>query len=246
MFKKTVLAASLAVSLFAAQGTMITDEELGSMNFFKNKGVNIAGKTMVGDLTMVSILADTPQGKQKINVFVTPDKQYVIVGGGFNDKSGEQLSIPIDMSKHKDGAAYSYGSGKSELFVFTDPECPFCKRMDTEMLANIDLKKYKVYVYFFPLSFHKNAESMSMYVMSREKVEDKIKALHAVSSGSQDYLNASYTEAQRAKLKELLAKQMEIASNLGVSGTPTVFDEKGKAVNWMELAKKSEKAEIKK
>lgn len=241
MRKSIILSIATAVTLMAAPSSALKMEDIQNMNFFKNKGVTILGTKAVDDLTMVSIMAQTPQGSQKMSVFITNDKKHVIVGGGYVDKTGEQLMVPMDMAPYKKDAGITVGTGKKELFVFTDPECPYCIKMDKEVLSTLSMNDYTVRIYMFPLSFHQNAESMSMYILSQKTEAEKIKALHAISNGSKDFLNASYTEAERAKIKEKLSKQMQIAQSLGVSGTPTLFDDKGSPVNWMALSAKNSK-----
>lgn len=237
-----IIASSLLLMASSSSAAPLKVEELTQMNFFKNKGITIIGSAEVNkDLTLVSISAQTPQGTQRMSAFVTNDKKNVIIGSGYNDQSGEQLIIPMDMSKLKTDAGIVFGKGKKDLFVFTDPECPYCKKMDQEVLAKLSKDEYTVYVYLFPLSFHQHAEAMSLHILSKKSSDDKMKALHAISSGSVDFENASYTEAERIKLKASLAKQVEIAQSLGVTGTPTLFDAKGSPVNWMSLAPKASK-----
>jgi len=237
-----ILASTILLMASAASATPLKVEELSQMNFFKNKGISILGSAEVNkDLTLVSVSAETPQGKQRMSAFVTNDKKNVIIGSGYNDQTGEQLTIPMDMSKLKNDAGIVLGKGKKDLFVFTDPECPFCKKMDKDVLSKLSKDEYTVYVYLFPLSFHQHAEAMSMHILSKKTADEKMKALHAISNDSMDFQNASYTEGERSKIKASLAKQMEIAQSLGVSGTPTLFDSKGSPVNWMSLAPKATK-----
>jgi thiol:disulfide interchange protein DsbC len=237
--KKILLSAALIASItaYAKPAEPIKIDELQKMNFFKNKDIKIMGTSIVEgtDLTLVSFVAQTPQGGQKMNAFIPSGKKYVIVGGGYKDQNGEQLMVPMDMSVYKKDAGITIGTGKKELYVFTDPECPYCMKMDKEVLSSLPMSEYTVRVFMFPLSFHKNAESMSMYILSQKTPADKFKALHDISNGSKDYMSASYTEAERVKLKGSISKQMGVAQALGVSGTPTVFDERGAPINWMSL-----------
>lgn len=238
MRKTLLLSLATTISLMAAPSNNTKIEDIQKMNFFKNKGITILGTKAIDDMTMVSVMAQTPQGAQKMSVFITGDKKHVIIGGGYVDQTGEQLTVPMDMTSYKKDAGITIGNGKKELYVFTDPECPFCIKMDKEVLSSLSTKEYTIRVYMFPLSFHQNAESMSMYILSQKTDVEKMNALHAISNGSKEYQNASYTEADRTKIKNMLSKQMQIAQSLGVNGTPTLFDEKGNPVNWMALGSK--------
>lgn len=238
----TIVSALLLIST-ASSAEHLKASELTDMNFFKNKGISILGTAEVNkNITLVSIFAQTPQGVQRMNAFVTNDKKNVIIGAGYNDQTGEQIRIPMDMAKFKSDASFSVGKGNKEIFIFTDPECPYCKKMDQEVLSKLSLKEYTAHVFLFPLSFHQNAKAMSLYILSKKTADEKMKALHEISNGSNDFSRSSYTEEERTKLESALAKGMNVAQALGVSGTPTVFDDKGSPVNWMSLAGTSKTA----
>lgn len=237
--KKIILSTALimAATVYAKSSAPIQKEELATMNFFKNKGIKVLGTAAMEntDITVVSFVAQTPQGEQRMNAFVPKGKEYVIVGGGYKDQTGEQVTVPMDMGAYKQDAGITVGNGKKEIYIFTDPECPYCIKMDKEVLSGLSLDEYTIRIYMFPLSFHPNAESMSMYIMSKKTETEKLKALHAISNGSKEFLNASYTENERTKLKAALSKQMQVAQTLGVNGTPSLFDSNGASINWTTL-----------
>lgn len=242
MRKSTLLLSGLmATTCLMAAGTPKKVKDFSDMNFFKNKGVTIINSMDVDGLSVVSTMVETPKGPQKINVFVTKDRKNVIVGAGYNDKTGEPLMVPIHMEQYKSQAAMTIGTGKKDIYVFTDPECPYCQKMEKDVLENISTKDYTVHVFLFPLSFHQHAEAMSLYILSQQDNVGKIKALRDISNGSQDFLNASFTEAQRATLKETLEKQKSVAKDLAVTGTPSVFNSVGVPVNWTTLISGDEK-----
>ncbi len=59
--------------------------------------------------------------------------------------------------------------GKKRLFVFTDPDCPFCSRQHAELKKLVELDKdVAVYVKFFPLvSMHPKAYDKSRVLLEQ-------------------------------------------------------------------------------
>lgn len=241
MRKSTLLLATLTATTLMAAEVHKKTEDFSDMNFFKNKSITVVDSMKAGDLTLVSVKVNTPQGQQKITVFVTKDRKSVIIGAGYDDKTGKQLLIPTKMNQFDKDAAITYGTGKKVLYVFSDPECPFCIKFEKEVLEHISLNEYTVHLYLFPLSFHKHSEAMSLYILSQKNNNDRIAALKGITNGLQYYASATYTENERTSLKAKLAKQQEIAATIGVSGTPAVYDVDGIPFDWATLIHQSNK-----
>lgn len=123
-----------------------------------------------------------------------------------------------------------------EMVVFSDPECPFCRRLVPGYLNEAKRRGFCVYHYFYPLSFHKHARKLSRYLAVLLKhSDDKVRALEEFYKVSSDVEKAEelalrnsgltreqfFEEADRAD--DLVAEEMKIAEGLGVRGTPTVF-----------------------
>lgn len=164
--------------------------------------------------------------------YITKDFSTVIVGRAFDAKTGEPIQVEKDMTEYKKNAPIIYGEGKDEYIVFTDPECPYCHKFE-KMLPY--LKEHgKFYIYLFPLSFHKNAEQMSQYVLSKKGSDKQIEALIEIANGDTTYSKYKPTD----KIKKELEKSMEMANKAGVRGTPTVLDSIGQKVQWPNLQQK--------
>lgn len=232
MKKAPLLLAAVAAAGLSLQAAPMSEKEIKQLNFFKNQQLAINGTKQVGGLTMVSINAQTPRGTQRISVFITPDKKHIIVGEGFVDATGEQIAVSLDMSGFAKQAAYTIGSGKKELYVFTDPQCPYCVQLEREVLSGLSKKEYKIHYFFYPLrQIHPDAEAMSLFVMSQKTAAEKAEALGAMIAGSKDYKNHKMDAQSKAILLKELQAQEKIADRLGVSGTPSVFDERGIKIN---------------
>ena len=230
-FKMSLISFVLATTLSAKDTNTVDAKIFKDFGFAKN-GIKIKNAEDLGSIYhLKGYYRNRP-----LDIFVTKDKKYFIIGKGFNSKTNEELSFKIDMSKYKDKAAFTVGEGKDEYYVFTDPECPFCKKFE-KVVPYLE-KHAKFHFYLFPLSFHKHAKSMSRYIFSLPK-EKRAEALYKMQViGNESYKNAKYSEKDFEKTNKILAEQKRIASEVGVNGTPSVFDKNGKSINWTTLASK--------
>ncbi|CAA6805369.1 MAG: Thiol:disulfide interchange protein DsbC [uncultured Campylobacterales bacterium] len=206
-------------------------ERIKAMKVFQKPGIEIKKVVDRGELHQVVLSARSAQGrKQNFDAFVTKDYTLSVIGKGF-DKFGKELIIPVNMKKYDKYAAFKYGTGKKKYYVFTDPECPYCKRFESELKSNVEIRESAtIYFFFYPLPNHKNAANIAMYSMAQDTDEEKFDAL----SNGQWRTNPLSAE-QKAKYSKVINLHKGIANTLGLKGTPTVFDSNGKFVSWPSL-----------
>lgn len=164
---------------------------------------------------------------------LSKDKKYLIAGKVYNTITGEALSIPNDVSVLNGKEALTYGKGNDLYYLFTDPECPYCKKFESyfdQIKNDVTIK-----VFFYPLSFHKNAKEMSLYILSQKTNEDKIKAMFNVSLDSDDYKNRDIKNKEQ--LTKILDENIKLGEELGVRGTPALFSKDGKSASWVNVLK---------
>lgn len=58
------------------------------------------------------------------------------------------------------------GQGTRHIAIFTDPDCPFCRNLEVDTVAN--LKDVTVYYFLFPLDIHTNAKTHSKQIICSE------------------------------------------------------------------------------
>jgi len=187
------------------------------------------------DMDSIYILDSIIQGKPQ-ELFLTKDKKVLIAGNVMDVNSGDAITLPVDLSNTIGKEALTYGSGKDEYVLFTDPECPYCKKLES-FFPKLE-KHVKIRVFFFPLSFHNNARDLSIYFMSKKTNEEKIKAMLNTNADSKEFKNRKISKDELAKLEKSLEEQMIIAQKLNIRGTPTLFNKDGKKLVWVELLKK--------
>jgi len=163
--------------------------------------------------------------------FITKDFKNIVIGQGFDANNGQPLlmPLPINTKELKEISAYTLGNGKKEFFLFTDPECPYCHKLEKNLTS---IKKdVKLYVILYPLSFHKNAKSMSMYILSQNNNTTKAKAMKEIANGSKAYTEAKYSASDLEKYNKQIDASIALVDKIGVRGTPTIVDSKGYRVS---------------
>lgn len=109
------------------------------------------------------------------------------------------------------------GNGSRKLVVFSDVDCPFCKRLEQNELANID--DVTVYTFLYPIeSLHPDAANKSKSIWC---APNRVKAWN-------DWIFNNQLPTSAAKCDVPLERVGELARKVGVTSTPTLFFADGK------------------
>ena len=235
-FTKNVLISSLLFSsvLNAANKEVPKNEiaQMEQLELLKRAQIKINKAYDIGSLYILNI---TVQGNAD-EIYLTKDKKLILSGDVIDASNGMKISAPVDLTGIAGKEAFVFGKGTEEYILFTDPECPYCKKFES-YLPQIE-SKVKIRVFYFPLESHENAKDLSLYVMSQKTSAKKIEAMFSANDNLQIAKNAKYTQAELAKLEKSLEEQIQIGMKLNVQGTPTIFDKEGKSVVWVNLLEK--------
>lgn len=122
--------------------------------------------------------------------------------------------------------ALKIGTGPRKVVEFTDPDCPYCRKVDSFLAKRTDVTRY---VYFVPLrNIHPDAEKKARYILSHT---DRQKAFHEVFGGALDGKPIPVAAGvQQTQLEEM----EKLAAGLGVRGTPALWID-GAHVNGADL-----------
>ncbi len=186
-----------------------------------------------GTLYELQLEISTSQGPQHTSAFLTKDKKVVLFGEAVDATTGETIKRPLDMTPIRKSADLVYGTGKEELIVFTDPECSYCVKFE-RMWPSLE-KKVKLYVFFMPLSNHRNAVTMSYHVMKQQGQKAKAKALLELANGDRSFERLSMNQEMHDLFSQKIDSNKALAQEFGVRGTPAVFNTKGENVSWNTL-----------
>jgi len=159
---------------------------------------------------------------------------FVVDGSIVEAKSGRNLteerlqklsaiefnSLPLDLA-----LKVQRGNGKRVLAMFTDPYCPYCRRLEQSLLQIDDIT---VYVFMFPVI--------------RPDFADHSKAVWCAPDRVKAWLELAAAEKPKvptggAKCANPVDKVLELGRSLNVRGTPTLFFANGeRAGGGMQLA----------
>jgi thiol:disulfide interchange protein DsbC len=242
--KKIILSLGVAASLFAFDKILPqnqTDSILKATPLYSQlesliKKGKIKTKATKKDGFYI-IEVETPRGKGLI--YVTADKKYTIIGQVIDNKTKRPLipNFPKNVEIIKKGVMFTFGNGKKEIYLVTDPECPFCRMMEKEK-KNLLKNNYKVHVILMPLPFHKDAKAMSYYILAAKTDQERAKRMQEVLSGSNAWKNYHPTKEEIAKFNKELAASKKAAQELGARGTPSVYDKNFNPIPWPSLGVK--------
>ena len=237
-FRKTImhrilltLAAAITLMTTLSATDLIVDQNKLQEIKTKNKVLqdpvlDILGAIEKPDSYILKIEARSPRGSQLMTAFLDKKTSELHIGSGY-DKEGIALIFPKDAQVIKEGVAFSYGTGSKEIYIITDPECPYCTRFEKAVKGK--LSEYTVHVIFFPLSFHKKAPAMVDWIMQgKDDAQKKEKFEEIMLKGSTQYQSLIkdakkpyvYSEAVKPVMKKMERAVLE----LNVRGTPAIYD----------------------
>lgn len=110
------------------------------------------------------------------------------------------------------------GKGERRLAVFSDPDCPFCKRVEND-LAKLD--NVTIYMFLYPIdSLHPRATEISKQIWCSP---DRLKAWD-------DYLLRKTAPKASASCNNPVDRIVEYGRKLGINATPTLIMPSGERV----------------
>jgi thiol:disulfide interchange protein DsbC len=155
------------------------------------------------------------------NIFYWSEEGYVIFGDMFS-KDGVSVTaekrkkiwstrinrVPLDK-------AVKIGNGKNVVVEFTDPDCPYCRKVNEYLSKRTDLTRY---IFLYPLSqIHKDSANKVAYILS---AKDKVFAHDEIYSGKYD---KTPTPKQSDVSLKLVEDYISIARTVGIPGTPVLW-----------------------
>ncbi|MES2012576.1 MAG: DsbC family protein [Pseudomonadota bacterium] len=123
------------------------------------------------------------------------------------------------------------GNGSRKLVVFSDVDCPYCKRLEQNELTNIN--DVTIYTFLYPIEgLHPDAANKSKSIWCSP---NRVKAW-------QDWIFNSQLPKTTGNCDVPLEKVGELARKIGVTSTPTMFFADGKRMLGAQPHKEIERA----
>jgi len=241
--KKILVSITLAASLFAFDKVLPQNK---TMEILKSTPIynQIASLIKKGKIKTKAALKDNfyiieiTTSKGKGLIYVTKDKKYTIIGKVLK-QNGQMLvpNFPKNAEIIKKGVMFTFGEGKKDIYIVTDPECPFCRMMEKQKKDILE-KNYRVHVILMPLPFHKKAKAISYYILAGKNNKEKAKRMQEVLEGSNTWKNYHPTKEEIAKFNKELELSKKAAQELGAHGTPSIYDKNFNPIPWPSLGEK--------
>lgn len=167
------------------------------------------------------------EGKKGV-IFMDYGKKHLIQGAVFNLENLEQViahkdELPrpkqpssVDVSSIPAELAVVMGNpkGNKKLYVFTDPDCPYCRKGHTELkkLATI-MPDVAIHIMLFPLPMHPGSFDKSRTVLETKSLNLLDKAFEGKE------LPKPTKENSKKRIDEII----KFGNTHGISGTPTMI-----------------------
>ena len=171
-------------------------------------------------------LAVEQAGKQGV-AYIDYGKKHLIPGpifdiaakapvGGAVNLPPPPASVNVESIPLADSIVMGNPKGKKRLFVFTDPDCPYCARMHGELgkLAAME-PDLVIYIKMFPLRMHPDAY-------------DKARVILGARGKSMDLLEKAFSGQKlpppgAKDAKKPVDDSIKFAESIGINSTPTLI-----------------------
>jgi thiol:disulfide interchange protein DsbC len=129
------------------------------------------------------------------------------------ERKSELTRIDVGRLSPADAIKTVRGDGSRTLHVFSDPECPYCKRLEST-LAGLD--NVTIYTYLYPVLGDKSTASATAIWCTK----DRDRAWH-------DYMVRGQALPAGASCANPIARNVALGQAFGITGTPTLISDMG-------------------
>lgn len=216
-----ILIVTMTASISAAKENLQTETDILKKSFPNLRVDSVTESPVKGLYEIVAgeqVLYFSPDGYLMFGEIWSKDGKNLTAEMRDKVLAEKVKSIPLDK-------AFKIGNGPRQVIEFTDPDCPYCRKVDGLLSKRTDITRY---VFFFPLrQIHPDAEKKVLYILSQKDGE---KAFREVVSGALDGKPLPETAHKNAMLEEM----EKVAKSVGVRGTPALWID-GTAVNGADI-----------
>lgn len=136
-------------------------------------------------------------------------------------EESEQILNSIDVKTLALDQAIKHvkGNGERTLYIFSDPDCPYCQKLEKEL---VKINNVTIYLFLYPIaSLHPNAVNISKQIWCSK---DPYQAW-------QNYVFNSTKPLQSTNCKTPVDQNIQLAHHLNISGTPSFFLKNGRRIS---------------
>jgi len=218
LFFQTACADNIPISEAKLQGFKVLYEALNVENITILDGID------EGDTYFLKLQYKKLTKQKILYAFIDKKSAKVYIGTRY-EKDGTASVFPKTKrakEKIKQGVFFTFGKGEKEIYMVTDPSCPYCKKF--EKMTKGKLSNYTIHVIFQVFSFHKKSPAMVEWIMQGKDDNAKQARMEAVMvDGSKKYESLLSTKRSVA-IEEQIAKGIKAAQMLEAMGAPMFYD----------------------
>jgi thiol:disulfide interchange protein DsbC len=164
-------------------------------------------------------------------MYVDESATYFIFGGQLVDlakqenlteaRKSQLLTLDVATLDVKDAITRVKGNGAAKLYLWTDPHCPYCRRLEDE-LSKVD--NATIYTFLMP---RPDAKAVGQTIWCSD------------NAGKlwEDFMKTQAIPAEKT-CPNPIERNLEFAHKNGISGTPTLFNASGKRLTGYTTADK--------
>jgi thiol:disulfide interchange protein DsbC len=218
----------LSSVLLLLSGVACADESSIRAEFMKKyPQANVETITKTPYLGLYELLVDGEV------LYTDPDFTYLIAGSiidtktrtnltdarqrEIEDKKLKALAFPFEQLPFDLAIKKVKGNGSRKVAVFSDPDCPYCRKLEKDIEKLTDVT---IYIFLFPIKeLHPKAPEMSRAIWC---ASDRVKAW--------DEYMLKGAAPKSAKCDDPVDKIVTYGQSKKINGTPTIFFADGKRV----------------
>ncbi|MFW1953407.1 DsbC family protein [Acinetobacter beijerinckii] len=149
-------------------------------------------------------------------IYLDENAQYMFVGSMVRMKDQKNLTKDLVLKQNsidwkklpfKDAIKTVKGNGKREFVIFSDPNCPYCKKLETELDK---LNDVTIYTFIYPLKPQSIAVSKQIWCDANQAYAWKNLLEKNIQPKAKTCANP-------------IERNLELGRKLGVTGTPTLI-----------------------
>lgn len=168
-------------------------------------------------------------------VYVGEDAQHILVGSMYRLSDQKNLTKDLVLKQNsidwkklplQDAVKSVRGNGKRQIAIFSDPNCPYCKQLETELSK---LNDVTIYTFIYPIKNQSIAVSKQVFC---EK-DSALAWSNLISKGIQ--------LSSKKNCANPVDRNLSLGKSLGLNGTPAIIFSNGFKVMGSHPAQEIEK-----
>ena len=154
-------------------------------------------------------------------VYLNEDAQHILAGSMIRLKDQHNLTKDLLIQQNsvdwkklplQDAIKSVRGTGKRQIAIFSDPNCPYCKQLEAELKK---LDNITIYTFILPLKAQSVAPSKQVYC-------EKTPAL-----AWENLITKAQLPTSQSSCANPVERNIVLAHRLGVNGTPAIIFSNG-------------------